>query len=209
MQLDFAKILSILIALFAIIDPFGAIPVFLALTREADRLRKRRLAAKACLFALLVLLAFIFAGKYILAFFGVSIPAFQVGGGVIIFLAGLPMLFAYPLGMRSKEAEVAESAERGDVSLVPLAVPMLAGPGAITTVVVLAEQYQSLPAKFAVLASAFLVLLFTLVLFFQAERLFRLIGQTGLNLLTRIMGLILIVLAVQYLLAGVKQFFGL
>ncbi len=209
MQLDLTKILSIFIALFAIIDPFGAIPIFLALTKDAATSSKRRIAAKSCLFGFAVLLVFTFAGKYILDFFGISITAFQVGGGVIIFMAGLPMLFAYPLGMKSKEAEVAESAERGDVSLVPLAVPMLAGPGAITTVVVLAEQYKILASKMAVLGSAFLVLLITLVLFWEAERLFKLIGQTGLNLLTRIMGLILIVLAVQYILSGVKQFFGL
>jgi multiple antibiotic resistance protein len=209
MELGWAKILSIFIALFAIIDPFGAIPLFLALTKDAPTAQKRRTAAKSCGFALVVLVIFVFAGKYILDFFGVSITAFQVGGGVIIFMAGLPMLFAYPLGMKSKEAEVAESAERGEVSLVPLAVPMLAGPGAITTVVVLAEQYKIFVSKLAVLGSAFLVLLLTLALFWEAERLFKMVGQTGLNLLTRIMGLILIVLAVQYILSGVKQFFGL
>jgi len=200
MELSAVQILSILIALFAIIDPFGAIPIFLALTKDAQESQKHKIAGRSCIFAFLILVIFTFAGRYILDFFGISVTAFQVGGGVIIFMAGLPMLFAYPLGMKSKEAEVVESAERGDVSLVPLAVPMLAGPGAITTVLVLADQHKFLISKLTILGSAFLVLAITFFLFWQAERLFRLIGQTGL---------ILIVLAVQYILSGVKQFFGI
>jgi len=209
MEMNAVQILSVFIALFAIIDPFGAIPIFLALTRGAEPDQKRAIALKSCGFAFLVLVIFTLAGRYILNFFAISVTAFQVGGGVIIFLAGLPMLFAYPLGMKSKDAEVAECSEKDDVSLVPMGVPMLAGPGAITTVLVLADQHRFILSKLAILGCSLLVLLIAFLLFWQAERLFRWIGQTGLNLLTRIMGLILIVLAVQYILSGVKQFFGI
>jgi len=184
------QVLTIFIALFAIIDPFGNIPVFLALTERMDISRKN-----------------LFLGRWILNYFGISVPAFQVGGGVIIFLAGLPMLFARPLGMRSLDSEIAECSEREEVSLVPLAVPMLAGPGAITTVVVLADRYPGLEGKMVILGAVFLVLTFTALLFWYAERILRGIGQTGLNFLTRIMGLILVILAVQYILSGIKAFF--
>ncbi len=209
MELSAVQVFSIFIALFAIIDPFGAIPIFLALTKGAKPDQKRSIALKSCLFAFLVLVIFTLIGRYILNFFSISVTAFQVGGGVIIFLSGLPMLFAYPLGMRSKDSEVVECAEKEDVSLVPMGVPMLAGPGAITTVLVLADQHKLLLSKLAILGCSALVLLVAFLLFWQAERLFRWIGQTGLNLLTRIMGLILIVLAVQYILSGIKQFFGI
>ena len=208
-MMDAVKILTIFIALFAIIDPFGAVPIFLALVKGAEPSQKRSIAFKACAFAFLVLVVFTFVGRYILDFFGISISAFQVGGGVIIFMAGMPMLFAYPLGMKHKKDELIESAERGDVSLVPLGVPMLAGPGAITTVLVLADQHKLFASKLIILGCALIALIIAFILFLQAEKLFRLMGQTGLNLLTRIMGLILIVLAVQYILSGVKHFFGI
>jgi len=207
MSLTPAQFVTIFIALFAIIDPFGGIPVFLAVTRGEKAPGK--IAFKSCASALVVLLVFLLAGRLVLNFFGISIPAFQVGGGIIIFLTGLPMLFAYPLSVKALGAEFDKGAEGDDVSLVPLAVPMLAGPGAITTVMVLTDRYQFLMGKLAILLSVFLVLAFTGVLFWQAPRLFKLIGQTGLNFVTRIMGLILIVLAVQYLLSGIKEFFHL
>jgi multiple antibiotic resistance protein len=207
MSLSFAEFVTIFIALFAIIDPFGGIPVFLTVTRGEKSPGK--IAFKSCISAFVVLLVFLLAGRLILNFFGISIPAFQVGGGIIIFLTGLPMLFAYPLSIKALGSEFDKGAEGDDVSLVPLAVPMLAGPGAITTVMVLTDRYQSMTGKLAILASILLVLAFTSILFWQAQRLFKLVGQTGLNFVTRIMGLVLIVLAVQYILSGIKEFFHL
>ena len=205
MNISLAQFFTILIALFALIDPFGGVPVFLAVTKETAT--PGRIALKSCLFALLVLVVFLFAGRFILNFFAISIPAFQIGGGIIIFLTGLPMLFAYPLSVKALGADFDKLENDGDVSLVPLAVPMLAGPGAITTVMVLTDRYNFMLGKSAILLSVFLVLAFTSLLFWQAPRIFRVIGQTGLNFVTRIMGLVLIVLAVQYILTGIKDFF--
>jgi len=205
MTISPAQLVTIFIMLFAVIDPFGGVPVFLAVT--GNQKAYGRTALKSCGFALIVLAAFLFAGKWILEFFGVSIPAFQVGGGIVIFLTGLPMLFAYSVSMKAFMG-APEKAEPGeDVSLVPLAVPMLAGPGAITTVLVLGARHPFFAGKIAVLACVFMVLAFTALLFWQAQKIFRLIGQTGLNFATRIMGLVLIVLAVQYILSGIKDFF--
>jgi multiple antibiotic resistance protein len=206
MQIGPSELLTIFIALFAIIDPFGGIPIFLSVTRGGAPPAK--VALKSCLAAFLVMAAFIFAGRLILNFFGVSIPAFQIGGGIIIFLTGLPMLFAYPLAGKAL-GEGAGGEGEGDVSLVPLAVPMLAGPGAITTVMVLTDRFQFMEGKMEIAGVVLLVLAITFLLFWQAKSLFKLVGQTGLNFLTRIMGLILIVLAVQYILTGIKDFFRL
>jgi len=205
MEITFAQLVTMFIALFAIIDPFGSVPTFLSLTRQEKSAAK--IAFRSSALAFVVLAVFLFLGREILDFFGVSIPAFQIGGGVIIFLSGLPMLFAYPLGIRLLAPEIDQPEADGDVSLVPLAVPMLAGPGAITTVVVLSDRFPFFLGKMAILGCSFFVLAFTFILFWQATRLFKLIGQTGLNFLTRIMGLILIVLAVQYILTGIKNFF--
>lgn len=207
MEITFAHLVTMFVALFAIIDPFGSVSIFLSLTRNEKSAGK--IAFRSSALAFIVLAVFLFLGREILDFFGVSIPAFQIGGGVIIFLSGLPMLFAYPVGMRLLAPEVEKLETEGDVSLVPLAVPMLAGPGAITTVVVLSDRYPFFLGKTAILGCSFLVLVFTFILFWQAPRLFKLIGQTGLNFLTRIMGLILIVLAVQYILSGIKNFFNI
>jgi len=206
MRIGPSELLTIFIALFAIIDPFGGIPIFLSVTKGSASSAK--VAIKSCLAAFAVMAAFIFAGRLILNFFGVSIPAFQIGGGIIIFLTGLPMLFAYPVaGKALGEGTNAES--EGDVSLVPLAVPMLAGPGAITTVMVLTDRFQYMGGKMVIAGVVLLVLAITFLLFWQAKSLFKLVGQTGLNFLTRIMGLILIVLAVQYILTGIRDFFRL
>lgn len=206
MPIGLSELLTIFIALFAIIDPFGGIPVFLSVTKGVEAAGK--IAIKSCVAAFAVMLLFIFAGRLILNFFGVSIPAFQIGGGVIIFLTGLPMLFAYPVAGKTP-GEGGKAGDDEDVSLVPLAVPLLAGPGAITTVMVLTDRFQMLGAKIIIASVVFLVLAITLLVFWQAKSLFRLVGQTGLNFLTRIMGLILIVLAVQYMLTGIKDFFNL
>jgi multiple antibiotic resistance protein len=206
MQIGPSEFLTIFIALFAIIDPFGGIPIFLSVTKAMSS--SARVALKSCLAALVVMAVFIFAGRLVLNFFGVSIPAFQIGGGIIIFLTGLPMLFAYPVAGRGL-SEPGREDEEGDVSLVPLAVPMLAGPGAITTVMVLTDRFQGLDSKLLITGVVVLVLGITFALFWQARALFKLVGQTGLNFLTRIMGLILIVLAVQYILTGIKDFFRL
>lgn len=205
MEISWKEMVAVWVPLFAIIDPFGGIPVFLSLAQGRKDIAK--IALKSCLFAFLVLVIFLFGGRIILDFFGVSIPAFQVGGGSIIFLTGLPMLFAYPLGLKRAGAELDKEQMEGDISLVPLGVPMLAGPGAITTVLVLADYYQSFSGRLMLMANIFSVLVVTYLLFWQAERIFRLIGRTGLNFLTRIMGLVLIVLAVQYILSGIKNFF--
>ncbi|WP_168720141.1 MarC family protein [Thermosulfurimonas marina] len=193
-------------ALFVIVDPVGGIPLFLSLTEGYTEKERRLTAFKASLAAFLVLAAFIFLGEKILSFFQISLGSFRVAGGALLFLIALEMLQAKPRSTKSTPPEEAESRQREDISLVPLAVPILAGPGAITTVIVLAGG-EDLSMKFTVLGACALTFLATFLLFSQAARLARFLGRTGANLLVRLMGLLLAVIAVEYMVEGLKEVF--
>lgn len=205
-MLDWASLLKIWIAIFIIVDPIGGIPLFLSLTANETEPERLKTAFKACVAGFLVLLVFIFLGETILSLFQISMGSFRVAGGVLLFLIALQMLQAKPRSTKSTPPEEAEGKEKEDVSLVPLAVPILAGPGAITTVIVLAGG-EPLYAKFQVCLATAFTFLITFVVFSQASRLFRLLGHTGANLLVRLMGLILAVIAVEYMVAGLKSLF--
>jgi multiple antibiotic resistance protein len=203
---DSRDVITIFILLFSIVDPFGCVPLFLAMTPRDSAAARNRMALRACIVAFLVLGIFTFVGRLILDFFSVTIPAFQIAGGIIIFLTALPMLSARRVTMKSQKPEELEGAEKEDISIVPLAIPILAGPGAITTVVILSDRHPFFSGKLLILGCAALVCLIVYIVLTQAQRLAKLIGQTGLHILTRIMGLILLVLAVQFALNGIESF---
>ncbi len=193
-------------AIFVIVDPVGGIPLFLSLTAEETETERRKTALKAALAAFAVLAIFTLFGERILAFFQISMGSFRVAGGALLFLIALEMLQAKPRSTKSTPPEEAESRTREDVALVPLGVPILAGPGAITTVIVLSggEPWQ---VKLTVLIASALTFSLTVLIFSQASRVSRVLGQTGANLLVRIMGLLLSVIAVEYMVEGLKEVF--
>ncbi|OAQ21218.1 MarC family protein [Thermosulfurimonas dismutans] len=195
-----------LVAIFVIVDPVGGIPLFLSLT--ADETEKERImtAFKASLAAFLVLSVFIFLGEKILSLFQISMGSFRVAGGALLFLIAIQMLQAKPRSTKSTPPEEAESRTKEDVALVPLAVPILAGPGAITTVIVLAGG-EPLSIKLTVFLASALTFILTFLIFSQASRMAHLLGQTGANLLVRLMGLLLSVIAVEYIVEGLKELF--
>lgn len=195
-----------LAAIFVIVDPIGGIPLFLSLT--ADETEKERIttAFKASLAAFLVLSVFIFLGEKILSLFQISMGSFRVAGGALLFLIAIQMLQAKPRSTKSTPPEELESRTKEDVALVPLAVPILAGPGAITTVIVLAGG-EPLSIKLTVFLASALTFIFTFLIFSQASRMAHLLGQTGANLLVRLMGLLLSVIAVEYIVKGLKELF--
>jgi len=194
------------LALFVIVDPVGGLPLFLSLTQDYSVKERRLTALKASLAAFFVLSGFTFLGEKILLFFQISLGSFRVAGGALLFLIALEMLQAKPRSTKSTPSEEAESREREDISLVPLAVPILAGPGAITTVIVMAGG-ESLSLKLTILSACALTFMATFVLFSQADRIARVLGRTGANLLVRIMGLLLAVIAVEYMVEGLKEVF--
>ena len=189
-------------SIFFLVDPFAALPTFLAVTAGADPQRRRRMAWKASLTALVVLSAFAIAGQYIFKMFGITLPAFEIAGGIILLLIGLDMLEAKRSPTQESTEETTEAQAKDDAGIVPLGIPMLAGPGAITSVMVLVGQAQTRWQMAAILISIFITAAICYLVLGNSNRVARVLGDTGVRILVRIMGLLLVALAVQYFVNG-------
>src|ERR1700730_985999 len=188
--------------IFFLVGPFAALAIFLAVTAGVDAQRRRKMAWKASLTALVVLSAFAVAGQYIFKMFWIILPAFEIAGGIILLLIGLDMLAAKRSPTQESSAEAAEAALKEDAGIVPLGIPMLAGPGAITSVMVLVGQAQTRWQMVAILASIFITAAICYLVLGNSDRVARALGETGVRILVRIMGLLLVALAVQYFVNG-------
>jgi len=194
--------LKLFLGLVSIVNPIGTIPVFLSLTQERDRAERRSIARQTSAAVLIILGIALLGGEAVLQFFGISIPSFRCAGGILVFLMALSMLRAEPSGLRHTAEENLESSQKDSIAVVPLAMPMLAGPGAISTVIVYAHASSTWPQKgFMALAIAGTALVTYVALRF-APFIERLLGQTGMNIVTRVMGLILAALAVELMAGG-------
>ena len=189
-------------SIFFLVDPFAALPTFLAVTAGQDERKRRRTARKASLTAFVVLASFAFAGTYIFRMFGITLPAFEIAGGVILLLIGLDMLEAKRSATQESSGETAAAASKDDVGIVPMGIPMLAGPGAITSVMVLVGQVQNRWQMGAILGAIGITALSCFVVLGSAARVAKVLGDTGIRILVRIMGLLLVALAVQYFVNG-------
>ena len=189
-------------SIFFLVDPFAALPTFLAVTAGADKQRRRKMAWKASITALVVLSAFAVAGQYIFKMFGITLPAFEIAGGIILLIIGLDMLEAKRSATQESTEETTEAAQKEDAGIVPLGIPMLAGPGSITSVTVLVGQAQNRWQMVAILASIFITAAICYLVLGNSDRVARAMGETGVRILVRIMGLLLVALAVQYFVNG-------
>ncbi|MDP3182107.1 MAG: MarC family protein [Desulfobaccales bacterium] len=202
-----AFFITSLISLFVIVDPTGNVFSYLALSGGSASPAARQLAWRAPLYAFLILALFIFTGRLILKFFGISLPAMQIAGGLLLFRIAFDMLEARGHFNRLDTASSLVAADYRDIALVPLAMPLLSGPGAIATVLVLSSRAQN-TLEVALLLVALTAIMSITYLFFRfAEPLLRLLKENGLRLLTRLMGLILAALAVEFVLQGLKGAF--
>lgn len=194
------------IILFVVVDPIGLAPMFAALTRDDTPRQRRRLALRGVLIAGGILVTFVIVGDALLRALGIGVPAFQIAGGVLLFLLAVDMLFARHSGLRSTtEREQREAAQRKDISVFPLAIPLIAGPGALTTVLLMVGEQGDNPAVIgATLVVVILVLAIALGSLLLSGRLLRLIGETGANVVSRVLGVILAALAAQYILDGLQ-----
>lgn len=197
-------LLNTFILLVVVIDPIGIAPLFGALTHGFEPAERARTAARAVLLAGAILFGFAFAGRRLLGALGIGLPAFQIAGGVLLFLLAIDMVFARQSGLRSTTpAEQREAARRQDIWVFPLAFPLIAGPGALTTLLlVFAGHDAHLTVSVAVLAVLTVVLLLTYGALRVADRIMRLLGETGANVISRVLGLVLAALAVQFVLNG-------
>lgn len=197
---------STFIVLFVVVDPVGLAPMFIALTRGMTRQRQRQQAVRAALLAGGILLVFFFTGDALLRVLGIGLPAFRIAGGILLFLLAIDMIFARRSGLRSTTVrEQAEAAARTDVSVFPLAFPLIAGPGALTTVLLMANAQASATEFVGMLALILIILGMTLASLLSAPLLMRLLGETGANVISRLLGLILAALAVQFVLDGIRE----
>jgi multiple antibiotic resistance protein len=192
-------------SIFFLVDPFAALPTFLAITEGADPARRRRIARKGSLTALIVLSTFAFAGEGIFRLFGITLPAFELAGGIVLLLIGLDMLEAKRSATQEVAGDTVAAAQKEDAGIVPLGVPMLAGPGAITSVMVLVGQAQSKWQMAAILISIAVTALVCYLVLGHSNLVVKVLGDTGIRILVRVMGLLLVALAAQYFVNGLAD----
>ena len=203
--------LKFFVVFFLVVEPISLVPLFASLTEGASDSYRRRMAIKAVLVAGGIILLFALIGAAFLGALGISIDAFRIFGGLLLFLVALEMVFARESGTRTSTDEQAESRRRADISVFPLAFPFLSGPGALTTILLWfgPVSVSREPLLFAALMmAAALVLVVSLLMMLGAERLMRVLGATGANVANRLLGVVLGALAVQFVIDGIKASFG-
>jgi multiple antibiotic resistance protein len=198
------------IVFFVVVEPVSLVPLFASLTEGASSAYKKKMAVKSVLIAGLIILMFAITGATFLGAMGISIEAFRIFGGLLLFVVALEMVFARESGTRTSTDEQAESRRRADVSVFPLAFPFMSGPGALTTILLWFGPVGVLqqPLMFAgLMGAAFLVLAISLAMMLAAGQLMRVLGATGANVANRLLGVVLGALAVQFVIDGVRASF--
>jgi len=204
-MVDLAFGATAMASIFAIVDPLGVVPFFSVLTEDMTPVQKQQIVSKACLTATITLGMFAIFGQWIFAAFGFTIPAFKIAGGILLFGVALEMLHGERSRSRLTEKEREESLSRADeVAIVPLGIPLLAGPGAITTVMIyMTHPVADAADKLFIFAGILIATLSAFVLLHNADRIFKRIGRTGTRAVGRVMGLLLAAIAVQFIIDGV------
>jgi multiple antibiotic resistance protein len=204
MSFEFA--ITVFAAIFAIVNPIGNIPVFVAITQDYTPEQKRRVIRKVCLVAASVLLAFGIFGNYIFAIYGITIPAFKIAGGLLLFSIAFNMTRGQVGRTKMTGEEHEEALEKEEVGVVPLGIPLFAGPGAITTVMIYISFATTSGDELFDLSSIFLSILLTILasyfLLRYAEPIFSRMGKSGAGAFTRIMGLLLAAIAIEFIITG-------
>jgi multiple antibiotic resistance protein len=189
-------------SLFTLINPLGAMPVFMAMTSNLSVQERNNTARKTSIVSLFTIIAFAFTGQLIFNFFGISVNSFRVVGGIIFFIMGMDMLQARLGQVKIKDSEVKSYVT--DISITPLAIPMICGPGAITNTIVLMEDAETVEKRVVLIAAIILIMFLTYLILHSSTKLINFLGQTGINVMMRIMGLIVMVIAVEFFFAGLK-----
>lgn len=202
---DFAQFALITFtSILFIVDPVAALPSYLVITQDETASQRRATALRACVAMAVLLIVFGLGGRWIFRAFGITLPAFRIAGGLILWFVAADMLRAQRSTQESRE-ELDEGQAKDDVALTPLAIPILAGPGAISTVMVLAGEARSLAHAAVVYGSVALTALISYITLRLGERLVAFLGSTGIRVVTRIMGLLLAAVATQFVVTGIKE----
>lgn len=187
---------------FTLINPFGTMPIFMTMTADLDQSHRTKTAQKASIVSFITIIIFAFSGQLLFNFFGISVNSFRVVGGVIFFLMGMDMLQARLGKVKLKDSEIKSYVN--DISVTPLAIPMICGPGALTNAIVMMEDADSVEKKTVLIIAAFVVILLTYLILYSSSKIIKILGQTGINVMMRLMGLIVMVIAVEFFFSGLK-----
>ncbi|MBC8008276.1 MAG: MarC family protein [Prolixibacteraceae bacterium] len=204
---EWTDLIKLTVALLAIVDPFASIPVFLGTTIGYTNAERRQVTQVVAITVFCVLGVSALIGTQLLRFFGISIPSFLIAGGILLLLMAISMLQARESGIRQTPDEAAEASEREAVAVVPLAIPLLAGPGAISTMIIATHQSQSVMHHLLLLIPAAIIAIVVWATFAAATRISERLGKTGMNIITRVMGLIIAAIGVEYIYRGMIEFF--
>lgn len=202
MSVDPAFLITAFVTLFVVIDPMGLTPLFIALTQGMPQKARRAIAIRACVTAIVILTLFAAFGEAVLGFIGISMAAFRVAGGILLFLTALDMLFE----RRTKRREDQAGDDGNDPSIFPLAIPLIAGPGSIASVILLSGQHPGLEGLVLIVGVMTAVIAVVCALFLTSGLLERALGKTGINVVTRLLGMLLAALAAQFVLDGLRAF---
>jgi multiple antibiotic resistance protein len=202
------QLLKFFVTFLVVVEPVSVIPIFIALTEGASEAERRRMARKGVLIAAIILVVFSVIGGPFLRLLNISIDAFRIFGGLLLFLIALEMVFARTSGTRTSDPEQAEGRRKSDISVFPLAFPFIAGPGALATILLAFGPATGDPALFAgLLACVVVVLVLCLLTLYVASPLMRVMGVTGANVVNRLFGVVLGALSVQFVIDGIRASF--
>jgi multiple antibiotic resistance protein len=202
---SYDSLFNAFVTILVTIDPPGLAPIFLAITRGMNRDERRQVSVRASIIGFAVMALFALAGAAILSVFGITLPAFRVAGGLLLFFIAFEMVFERRQDRKEKISDVAITKDMiHNIAAFPLAIPLIAGPGAISATVLLSGTFQTWQGQVALVAIIAVCLVLTYLVFVLAERIDRFLGHTGRSILTRLLGVILAALAVQFVADGIK-----
>jgi multiple antibiotic resistance protein len=204
------QLIKFFVVFFVVVDPISLVPLFAGLTQGASDQFKRKMAGKAAAIALAICVLFAFGGARFLSIMGITLSSFRIAGGTLLFLISLEMVFARTSGTKSTMPEREEAMKREDISVFPLAFPFIAGPGALATILLTAGEVWGKPLEFlGFLAVVVVVAAVCWLLMLATPRLMQVIGVTGANVMSRLSGVVLAALAVQFIVEGIRGSFAL
>jgi len=198
-----ATFIASFVTLFIVIDPIMVTPIFASLTRKEEPKRQRMIALEAAFIAAVILTFFGLAGTFMLHHLGISMAAFKTAGGILLFLMGFRMFFE-PDGALEAKTPGPKASSRDNIAFFPLAIPLMAGPGAIATMMLLMGPEKSWPEKGAALSAAYLTLLSGVLIMVFATKIADALGRTGMNMISRLLGMLLMALSTQYIFDGIR-----
>jgi multiple antibiotic resistance protein len=204
---EYAYLIKTTIALFAIVSPLGSLPMFITATRNWSKQDRAKTARTVAFTVFIVLMVSAFLGEHILDFFGISIASFQVGGGILLMLIGIAMMHGKQSDARQTKEEAHDMEEREVIAIVPLSIPLLVGPGAISSMIISAQQHPTFAGHLWLAIPAFIVAVSAWLTLQLADNITRLLGTIGINVITRLMGLILTAMAVEFIARGLIGLF--